>query len=95
MIRVSGTVTHTNGTTADFTGGINALAAWETYAQRNKLDPDPQKSPMTWTLYVAFASLGEAITGSGVGFEKWRQTVANVDLEADEANPTTPVTSDD
>jgi hypothetical protein len=43
---------------------------------------------MTWTLYVAFAALGVAATGAGVGFEKWRETVADVQLEADDANPT-------
>ena len=45
---------------------------------------------MTWTLYVAFAALGEAETGKGIGFEKWRDSVIDVDLEADDANPTHP-----
>jgi hypothetical protein len=88
MIRVSGKVTHTDERVVDFDGGINALAAWESYAQRNQLDPDPQRSPMTWTLYVAFAALGVSVTGTGVGFEKWRETVADVQLEADDVNPT-------
>ena len=88
MIRVSGKVTYTDQRVVDFDGGINALAAWESYAQRNQLDPDPQRSPMTWTLYVAFAALGVTATGAGVGFEKWRETVADVQLEADDANPT-------
>lgn len=89
MIRVSGKVTYTDQRVVDFDGGINALAAWESYAQRNQLDPDPQRSPMTWTLYVAFAALGAARgPGGGVGFEKWRETVADVQLEADDANPT-------
>jgi hypothetical protein len=42
---------------------------------------------MTWTLYVAFAALG-ATVGAGVGFEKWRESVADVQLEADDVNPT-------
>lgn len=90
MIRISGKVTYTDNRTVDFDGGINALAAWESYAQRNQLDPDPQRSPMTWTLYVAFAALGESETGKGIGFEKWRDSVIDVDLEADDANPTHP-----
>jgi hypothetical protein len=88
MIKITGKVTYTDNRTADFEGGINALAAWESYAQRNNLDPDPQRSPMTWTLYVAFAALGETQTGKGIGFEKWRESVGDVDLEADDANPT-------
>ena len=88
MIRVSGKVTYTDQRVVEFDGGINALAAWESYAQRNTLDPDPQRSPMTWTLYVAFSALGVAATGTGVGFEKWREGVADVALEADDVNPT-------
>jgi hypothetical protein len=87
MIRVSGKVTYNDQRVVDFDGGINALASWESYAQRNQLDPDPQRSPMTWTLYVAFAALG-ATVGAGVGFEKWRESVADVQLEADDVNPT-------
>ncbi|MGI9116384.1 MAG: hypothetical protein ACR2JV_01955 [Gaiellales bacterium] len=93
MIRVSGRVTYTDNRVDEFAGGINALAAWESYAQRNQLDADPQKSPMTWTLYVAFSALGENVTGRGIGFEKWRENVVDVQLEADDANPTDPAAS--
>jgi hypothetical protein len=93
MVRITGKVTYNDDRIVDFSGGINALAAWEAYAQRNKLDSDPQRSPMTWTLYVAFASLGEDQTGKGIGFEKWRESVADVDLEANDANPTPTATS--
>ena len=94
MIRISGNVVYTDGRAAEFSGGINALSMWEAYAQRNKLDPDPQKSPMTWTLYVAFASLGEAV-GKGIGFETWKATVEDVDIEVNDANPTPQDTSAD
>jgi hypothetical protein len=94
MVKITGKVVYNDQREVDFAGGINALAAWESYAQRNQLDPDPQKSPMTWTLYIAFASLGEAQTGTGVGFDTWRSTVLDVDLTADDANPTSPAASD-
>lgn len=94
MIRLSGKVLYQDGRAVEFDGGISALSKWEQYAQRNKLDPDPQKTPMTWTLYVAFASLGEK-AGKGIGFEAWKDTVEDIDLEVKDANPTPQDTSAD
>lgn len=85
MIRVSGTVTYTDETSVDFAAGINVLAQWETYAQTRKIETDAQKSPMTWTLYVAYAALD---LGKDIGFDTWRKRVADVDLKADDADPT-------
>jgi hypothetical protein len=92
MIQLRGTVTYTDGTEDAFTGGINALSMWETYAQRTKLDSNPEKSPMTWTLYVAFACLDGKL--GDTGFDTWRKKVEHVDLEADDANPTQPAAQD-
>lgn len=86
MIQLRGTVTYTDGTEDAFTGGINALSMWETYAQTRKLDSNPEKSPMTWTLYIAFACLEDKL--GDTGFDTWRKRVDNVDLEAADANPT-------
>ena len=71
MMRLKGKVTYLDGTVEEYTGGINALAAWEQHAHTRKLDSSPEKSPMTWTLYVAFASLGATRTGKDIGFDTW------------------------
>ena len=85
MIRVSGTVTYNDQTTVEFAAGINVLAQWETYAQTRKIETDAQKSPMTWTLYVAYAALD---LGKDECFDTLRKKVADVDLVADDADPT-------
>ena len=94
MIRLQGKVTYLDGTVEDFTGGINALAAWEQHAHTRKLDSSHEKSPMTWTLFVAFASLGATRTGKDIGFDTWRKNVDDVSLEVEDANPTTEDTSE-
>ena len=94
MIRLQGKVTYLDGTVEDFTGGINALAAWEQHAHTRKLDSSPEKSPMTWTLFVAFASLGATRTGKDIGFDTWRKNVDDVSLEVEDANPTIEDTSE-
>ena len=94
MIRLQGKVTYLDGTVEDFTGGINALAAWEQHAHTRKLDSSPEKSPMTRTLFVAFASLGATRTGKDIGFDTWRKNVDDVSLEVEDANPTTEDTSE-
>ena len=49
---------------------------------------------MTWTLFVAFASLGATRTGKDIGFDTWRKNVDDVSLEVEDANPTTEDTSE-
>jgi len=93
MIRILGKVTHTDGRVADFAGGINALSMWEAYAQRQNLNPNPEVSPMTWTMYVAYASLPDDAR-KGIGFDTWKATIDDVDIEVQDANPTHADTSD-
>lgn len=92
MLTIRGTVHYQDDTRADFEGGIVALSLWEQYAQRKGLDADPQKAPMTWQLYIAFACLGAQAGGDG--FDTWRNKVRHVELEVDDANPTQAGTSD-
>lgn len=90
MIEIKGSVAYGDGTVHEFVGGPWALSQWERYAQRNNLDSDAQKSPMTWMLYVAYASLHRGTWGKCEGYEAWSTRVEDIDVEADEANPTQP-----
>jgi len=90
MIEVKGSVALENGAVVEFHGGPWALSQWERYAQRNNIDSDGQKAPMTWMLYIAYASLHRSEWGKCEGYEAWSAKVVDVDLETTEANPTQP-----
>lgn len=96
MVEIKGTVTTTDGTAHEFVGGPWAWSQWERYAQRNGLDTSPEKSPMTWSLFVAYASLHQATweRTDRPGYEKWSASVAAVDLDVEDARPTPPAASD-
>ena len=76
MIRIRGRVEYASGETVDFTAGTAARAEWELYAHRHGLDLDG--SPILAALVIACYVLN----GTLEGFEAWRATVLDVELEA-------------
>jgi hypothetical protein len=94
MIRIHGKVTYADGRVESFTGGTWAVSQYERYAQRTKLDPDPAKAPMTWSLYIAYAATHRETWGTGDGFEVWSALVDDVEVEVESADPTPATTSD-
>jgi len=86
-------VEYQDGTAQAFEGGPWALSQWERYAIRNNLDSDATKAPMTWSLFVAYASIHRTEWGKCEGFEAWSTRVLDVDLETSEPNPTNPTAS--
>lgn len=93
MIEIKGNVTYSDGTTQEFVGGPWSLSQWERYAQRNNMDSDAAKSPMTWMMFVGYASVHRETWGKCEGYEAWSARVIDIDLDTDDANPTKPAPS--
>ena len=88
MIRLRGTIIYDGGRREDFRAGPTAIADWELYAHRHNLPLTVEDAPrMLFTLYVAYAALGVA-----EGFDVWRKSVEDVDLDLSEVEvpPTLP-----
>lgn len=94
MIRFAGTVHFRDGREERFEAGGAIQADWEEYAARHDLPTIPTPETVTrfpvkrWQMYLAYAALGVP-----EGFDVWRKTVSDVDLDDDEAElvpPTLP-----
>ncbi len=91
MIRFSGTVEYRDGRTVAWSGGGALQAEWEDYALRHDLPLNPTAETLTrfpakrWQMYLAYSALGVE-----EGFDVWRKTVADVDLDDDEAAAVPP-----
>lgn len=82
MIRLSGTIEYEGGRTETFETGAAALAEWELYAMRHGFPIGEGAPPMLSALVVAHHALGVA-----EGFDVWRRSVTNVDLESNAVDP--------
>ena len=78
MFRFTGRVEYADGTTADFTAGNAALAAWERYAMRHKLPMGADSPPTMSSLVIAHHAL--AIEQ---GVDAWIESVQGIELDAD------------
>jgi hypothetical protein len=78
MIRFRGTVELKSGETIEFKAGTAAIGEWEAYARRHEISTDMRDNPITWSEVVACYCL----TGTLEGFEAWRATVFDVDLQS-------------
>ena len=86
MSRLRGTITYDGGRTEDFETGSAALAEWELYALRHKFPIGTDSPPMLSMLVVAHHALGVQ-----EGFDVWRRSVLDIEMETEEVPPTLPV----
>lgn len=87
MIRVSGTITLSDGTRVPFAGGPREFAAWERFALSHNLPPTQNAAgssaglTMMWFLAYSCVTRGES---TRPGFDAWLDTLADLsdfDLE--------------
>ena len=76
MIRLRGTLEYHDGRVVEFAAGSAARAEWEMYAHRHGIGLE--EAPILAALVVACYMLN----GTLEGFEAWRSTVLDVELEA-------------
>lgn len=79
MFQFKGTVTMEDGTETPFETGNAALAAWERYAMRNKLPMGAASPPTLSSMVIAHHALGVE-----EGFDAWAETVAGIELNAEQ-----------
>ena len=85
MIRLKGTVEYEGGRTEVFETGSAALAEWELYAMRHGYPMGTQAPPMLSMMVVAHYALGIK-----EGFDVWRRSVVDIDMDSDGVPPTLP-----
>lgn len=94
MIRYTGTVIYEDGRREPFETGIRGARAWELYATRHDLplNPNPERVdrfPVAqWRLVLAHAALAVEL-----GVDAWADTVADVELDVSDVDPTLPALS--
>jgi hypothetical protein len=92
MIRFAGTVHYKDGTQVEYEIGTRGMLAWEAYARRNNIVGDPRQTSSAWTMLYVIAHY--AVTGEESGFDVWKETVADLDVDSDAGEavpPTLPV----
>lgn len=82
MITLSGTIEYEGGRTETFETGAAALAEWELFAMRHGYPLGEAAPPMLSALVIAHHALGVA-----EGFDVWRRSVTNVELESANVDP--------
>ena len=83
MITLTGTIEYEGGRTETFETGAVALAEWELYAMRHGYPLGEGAPPMLSALVIAHYALGVA-----EGFDVWRRSVSNVELDSATVDPT-------
>jgi hypothetical protein len=85
VIRLSGTIHYEGGREETFETGSAALADWELYALRHGFPIGEKAPPMLSMMYIAYTALGVR-----EGFDVWRRSVVDVDLDTEAVPPTLP-----
>jgi hypothetical protein len=86
MIRLTGTIEYEGGRTETFETGAAALAEYELFALRHGYPIGEQAPPMLSALVIAHHALGVS-----EGFDVWRRSVVNVEMESSAVDPIRPV----
>jgi hypothetical protein len=82
VITLKGTIEYEGGRTETFETGAAALAEWELFAMRHGYPLGEAAPPMLSALVIAHHALGVA-----EGFDVWRRSVTNVELETGAVDP--------
>lgn len=91
MIRFVGKIVYSDGREQSVDGGAPAAAAWEEYAHRHGYSLKLDEAPSTLSNLVVL----HALAGVDEGFETWRATVDNFELDSVAVDPFPPeVTAD-
>ena len=77
MITLTGTIEYEGGRSETFETGAAALAEWELYAMRHGYPMGEAAPPMLSALVIAHHALGIE-----EGFDVWRRSVQNVELDS-------------
>lgn len=82
MIRLHGTIEYEGGRTENFEAGSAALAEYELYALRHGFPIGENAPPMLSSLVIAHHALGVE-----EGFDVWRRSVKNIEMDASAVDP--------
>ena len=91
MIALQGRVELAQGP-VQFEAGPWEFSQWEQFAARKGYDPE--RTPMTFAMYIAYAAVHRDQWPPKEGYEVWSRDVKGVDLENDDVPPTESAASD-